>query len=80
MATKQEKSKKVDIDLGVKKESGPVETLTDAVRGMLTSVSKIKDLHGAMVELGKAQKLKDEGDKAGAKKLSLQVFEQQLWR
>lgn len=76
MVVKTEKTKKVDIDLGVKKESGPVETLTDAVTGILTSVLKIKDLRGAMVELNKAQKLKDSGDKAGAKKLSLEVFDQ----
>lgn len=77
MAKKVEKEpKKADIDLGTKKESGPVETLTDAVTGILTSVLKIKDLRGAMVELNKAQKLKDSGDKVGAKKLSLEVFEQ----
>lgn len=77
MAKKAEKEqRKVDIDLGAKKESGPAETLTDAVTGILTSVLKIKDLRGAMVELNKAQRLKDSGDKAGAKKLSLEVFDQ----
>jgi len=75
MVAKVEKIKKDDIDLGVKKESGAAETLTDAVTGILTSVLKIKDLRGAMVELNKAQQLKDSGDKVGAKKLSLAVFD-----
>lgn len=78
MATKAEKEKRVDLEseVKVKKEKDPVGTLTDALVGILHSITKVKDLRDATERLALAQQMEKSGQRKEAKDLALKIFKQ----